>query len=159
MTRPIAVLDIDGVLADVAHRLPALRGPRKDWAAFFAGAVDDPPLLEGLAVADTLAAEHELVYCSGRPERLRAVTAAWLEAHGLPPGRLVLRPDGDRRPARVLKAAAVRRLQREAPVAVVVDDDAEVVAALTALGVPVLHATWATPDTDLKDAQEHAGRT
>jgi hypothetical protein len=25
--------------------------------------------------------------------------------------------------------------------------------------VPVLHATWATPDTDLKDAQEHAGRT
>ncbi len=168
--RPWAVLDIDGVLADVRHRLPLLGRDRAgggrsrpDWAAFFARAGDDPVLDEGFAVAQRLATEHEVVYLSGRPERLRPVTLAWLDRHGLPAGRLLLRRDSDRRPARVLKREVVRRLARERPVAVVVDDDADVAAALRSAGFPVLLADWAAAEPEsagrLREAQEEEGAT
>ena len=35
-----------------------------------------------------LAADHEIVWLTGRPEWLRAVTVAWFGQHGLPGGRL-----------------------------------------------------------------------
>ena len=72
MKRAYAAVDLDGVVADVRHRLHHLEGGRKDWDAFFAGIADDPVHPEGLAVAEELAREHELVYLSGRPERTRA---------------------------------------------------------------------------------------
>jgi hypothetical protein len=45
--RPLAVFDIDGVLADVRHRLHLVEGRPKDWDGFFAAAADDPPLTRG----------------------------------------------------------------------------------------------------------------
>jgi hypothetical protein len=170
--RPWAVLDLDGVVADVRHRLPLLRAPdgrsgrgreRPDWAAFFAAAGDDPVLDEGRAVAERLARDHDVVYLSGRPEHLRTVTERWLETWSLPVGRLLLRPSRDRRPARLLKREVVRRLARERPVGVVVDDDAEVAAALRAAGFPVLLADWGAAPADeasrLRAAQEDRGVT
>jgi hypothetical protein len=73
--RPIAVLDIDGVLADVRHRLHHLESRPKNWAAFFAAAPRDPLLAEGAAVATHLSTDHELVYLTGRPEHCRRDTA------------------------------------------------------------------------------------
>ena len=102
MTRPLAVFDVDGVLADVGHRVHHLEGGRHDWRAFFAAAKDDPPLETGLALAHELATEHDLAYLTGRPEGLRRVTRRWLTGHGLPDGPLVMRPSGDYRPARVM---------------------------------------------------------
>jgi phosphoglycolate phosphatase-like HAD superfamily hydrolase len=152
--RPYVVIDLDGVLADVGHRLHHLEGRPKDWAAFFAGLDDDPLLPEGLAVARRLSEEHRVVYLSGRPERTRARTQAWLERHGVPRGRLLLRGDHDRRPARVLKVGVLRRLAAGAEVAVLVDDDPQVCAAARAAGFAVLEATWARPQPTLLEAQE-----
>ena len=68
-----AVFDVDGVLADVAHRRHHLA--RHNWHAFFAAAADDPPLVTGVTMAHQCAdAGLTLVYLSGRPERLRQVT-------------------------------------------------------------------------------------
>ena len=65
--RAIAVVDIDGVLADVRHRLHHLDG-RKDWGAFFRDAPKDPLLDLGYDTVKQLAAVFEVVYLSGRPE-------------------------------------------------------------------------------------------
>lgn len=157
--RPYAVLDIDGVLADVRHRLHHLEHRPKDWDAFFAAARDDPPLPEGLAVAARLAEEHEIVYVTGRPERVRADTEAWLGGHGLPAGRVMMRPEGDRRPARVTKVGLLRRLARERAIAVVVDDDPAVVAAVAAAGFPAYAADWMERSAVLLRAQEVEGRS
>jgi hypothetical protein len=157
--RAFAVVDLDGVMADVSHRLHHLAGRRKDWAGFFAAAGADPVLPEGLAVARRLAEEHSLVYLSGRPERLRAVTQAWLRRAEAPDGELLLRPDGDRRPARVLKVEVLRRLARRRPVALLVDDDPAVAAAARTAGFAVLDADWAEDRPALFDAQERDGRT
>ena len=157
--RPLAVFDIDGVLADVRHRLRFVERKPKDWDAFFDAAVDDPPLAQGVALARASAEDCEVVYVTGRPERCRQDTLDWFAAHGLPEGRLAMRPRGDRRPARVAKPELLRRLARGRTVAVVVDDDAAVCAAYEAAGWRVIRATWMSAQPSLFEAQEQDGRT
>ncbi len=160
----IAVLDVDGVLADVRHRLHHVERSPKNWDAFFAAMVDDAPLEQGISTArDLAAAGHRIVYLTGRNESYRAVTQAWLTLHGLPEGRLVMRGNADRRPARQFKPAALRRLAEGSTIVTVVDDDDAVVDVLRRDGWPVVHATWMTAEPDqqqtLFDAQETHGRT
>lgn len=158
--RPLAVIDIDGVLADVRHRLHHVAGSPKDWARFFAAAPDDPVLPQGIEAARRLAEVCEVVYLSGRPEQCRAATVAWLHSAGAPPGTVVLRRPGDRRPARLVKVQALRRLSSRAPVTVLVDDDVEVCHAARAAGFDVLVADWmGEPAATLREAQQVDGRT
>ena len=157
--RPLAVFDVDGVLADVGHRVHHLEGPRKNWRAFFAGAASDPPLSLGIELAAELSADHDLGYLTGRPESLRQVTQRWLSRHGLPAGPLWMRAPGDFRAARVMKLEAVRQLAAERAVTVVIDDDEQVIGALREAGFAVLQATWAEHSRTLQRAQEEQGRT
>jgi len=158
--RPLAVIDLDGVVADVRHRLHHLDAKPRDWDGFFAGIPDDPVLAEGRAVVEQLAPDHEIVYLTGRPERTRAATEAWLRRHRFPQGRLIMRSEHDRRPARVTKPNLLRRLADDGRrVAVIVDDDPEVCAALTRAGWPVLVADWMTRPDALRAAQERLGGT
>jgi thiamine monophosphate synthase len=103
--------------------------------------------------------ECEVVYVTGRPERCREATLAWFTRHGLPEGRLRMRRDGDRRPARLSKPQLLRSLARGRTVAVVVDDDAQVCAAYREAGWRVLQADWMTAGPALEQAQEQDGRT
>lgn len=155
----LAVIDIDGVLADVRHRLHHVASRPKDWGAFFAAAPKDPLLDEGARVAHALATVHEVVYLSGRPEMCRADTLAWLEHHGLPQGDVHLRPPHDRRPGRAYKVDALNRLSRDCDIAVLVDDDPLVCEAAMAAGYDVLPATWMGEQPVLLEAQEVDGGT
>lgn len=161
---PCAVLDIDGVLADVRHRLHHLDSRPKDWAGFFGAMAEDGVLPEGLELARQIADEgHAVVYLTGRNESYRAVTQSWLEHHGFPAGRLVMRPDRDRRPARLFKPQALRGIAVRREVLLVVDDDPAVVDALLQDGWPVRRASWMPEDRHeqktLFAAQETDGRT
>jgi phosphoglycolate phosphatase-like HAD superfamily hydrolase len=157
--RGIAVIDLDGVLADVRHRVHPVKRRPKDWAAFFASAREDPVLPEGLSLVHRLAAEHTIVYLSGRPEHTRQDTQAWLDEHGAPAGEVVLRRRGDFRPARVTKVELLGRLAARGRIALVVDDDALVVEAVRSAGFPVLHADWMPEPPALREAQEVDGAT
>ena len=159
MPAPLAVFDLDGVLADVRHRLHHLARRPKDWDAFFQAAVHDPPLEEGLLLARQSAEDCEVVYLTGRPERCRDDTLAWLARHALPEGRLSMRRPGDRRPARLAKPQLLRSLARGRVVAVVVDDDEQVCDAYEQAGYRVLRARWAQSAPLLEQAQEQEGRT
>jgi hypothetical protein len=154
----LAVFDVDGVVADVRHRVRYLRRSPKDWTAFFAAAERDPPLEVGVALAREWAAEHDIVWLTGRPEYLRRVTERWLRRQHLPVDRLLMRPTGDHRPAKLFKAEQLGGLGTTA-VAVVVDDDPDVIELLTARGWPVYRADWAPLDRALRNAQERDGRT
>jgi phosphoglycolate phosphatase-like HAD superfamily hydrolase len=160
----IVVFDVDGVLADVRHRLHHVERRPKDWDAFFASMDDDGPLPDGIAMAQARAREgHRIVYLTGRNENYRALTRAWMARHDLPEGQLVMRRNDDRRPARVFKPAALRHIATQGRVLAVVDDDRAVVDVLRRDGWPVVHATWMSADHDaqqsLFDAQEVDGRT
>lgn len=157
--RPLAVFDLDGTLADTAHRQHFLEGPQRDWAGFFAAAVDDPPLPEGVRMVHESAAECRIVYLTGRPERTRRDTVRWLSRQGLPEGTLFMRRNDDRRPARRTKLDILRRLGRTGQVRMLVDDDELVCDAAEVAGFTVVRARWGDPSTALKDAQEREGRT
>lgn len=157
--RPLAIVDIDGVVADVRHRLRHVEGSPKDWGAFFAAAVADPPHAEGLAVVARLAEDHEVVFLTGRPEACRDDTERWLDDHGLGDHRLVMRPEGIRRPAAELKRELLAGLAAGRVVGVVVDDDEMVISAMLEAGHPTFHATWGDRSTALHEAQEVDGRS
>ncbi|MFL6162655.1 MAG: hypothetical protein ACJ74U_10520 [Jatrophihabitantaceae bacterium] len=155
----IAVFDIDGVVADVRHRVHFVERRPRDWGRFFAAAAADALSEVGAGWAKRAAADHDLVWLTGRPERLRAVTVRWLGQHGLPAGRLLMRADQDYRPAREYKVAELRRIAGRDQIAVFVDDDPAVIEAAAAAGFTASLATWLPRGQALAQAQERAGRT
>ena len=161
----IAVFDVDGVLADVRHRPHFVERKPKNWEGFFAAMDEDGPLSAGITMASDLAQSGcSIVYLTGRNESYRALTTQWLARNGLPTGRLVMRPDHDRRPARLFKPQALQRIAQDGSVVTIVDDDLAVVDALRLAGWPVVHATWMTiarlaEQQSLFDAQEVEGRS
>jgi hypothetical protein len=162
-SRPLAVFDLDGTLAETGHRQHFLERQPRDWKGFFAASVLDPPLAEGVRLAQESAATCEVVYLTGRPERCRRDTMAWLNKHGLPDGRLWMRRNDDRRPARTTKLEVLRSLGRSRTIRMLVDDDALVCDAAARAGFRVVRAHWASTyqsgSSALRDAQEREGRT
>nr|WSW63064.1 hypothetical protein OG513_33315 [Streptomyces sp. NBC_00998] len=157
--RPLAVFDIDNTLADTDHRQHFLERRPRDWDGFFGAAPADPPLARGVALAVEQAADCEVVYLTGRPERCRADTEEWLTRHGLPQGRVWMRGNQDRRPARTTKLEVLRRITRGRELRMLVDDDELVCQAARAEGFKVVLADWAADAPELKTAQEGEGRT
>lgn len=158
------MFDIDGVLADVRHRLHFLSSRPKDWHGFFAAAVHDPVLEAGReALDEAMSSGSRIVYVTGRPNRCRRDTRDWLRRHGFPEADLHMRPNRDRRPARFYKADVITGIAASATLVAVIDDDQRVVEHLASLGLPVLHATWMEePEQQLDllaQAQEEEGRT
>nr|WP_211176663.1 hypothetical protein [Pseudonocardia acidicola] len=155
----MAVFDIDGVLADVSHRLHHLYARPQRWEHFFSAADKDPLLEEGATRLRAALLDYDVVYLTGRPERNRRLTERWLARHDLPTDPLYMRSDDDYRPARMMKRQVLRKLARTRTVASVLDDDPAVVDILAADGWPVELATWLPHSSTLRDAQERRGRT
>ncbi|MFJ5223348.1 hypothetical protein [Streptomyces sp. NPDC088400] len=158
-SRPLAVFDLDGTLAETGHRQHFLECSPRDWKGFFGAAGQDPPLAEGVRLAAEAAESCEVTYLTGRPERCRKDTLAWLAAHGLPEGRVWMRRDNDRRPARNTKLEILRELAGGREIRMLVDDDELVCVAAERAGFRVIRARWASTSQVLKDAQEREGRT
>ena len=156
--RPLAVFDIDGVLADVRHRLHHLQARPQRWEAFFLAADRDPLLDEGASRLQAAQAGHDVVYLTGRPERNRELTRSWLERHGLPTGPLHMRPDrlrARRRPGG-RRGAAGRRVARGArDLAAALVDPAERAGAAGTHLRPGPARTWMYVPSAALDAREH----
>jgi uncharacterized HAD superfamily protein len=161
--RPLAIVDIDGVVADVRHRLHHLDRRPKNWKAFFAEAEHDDPHVEGLELVRLLAADHEVIFLTGRPENLKKATRRWLTRQGIGEHRLVMRPPDDRRPAAQVKVEMLAELAKGRRVELVVDDDPVVIESMRRAGYTTLHAAWEQRAIDeertLREAQEGEGRT
>lgn len=155
----IAVFDIDGVVADVRHRLHHIEGPgRRSWNSFFRAAGKDGLLAEGARLVADLGSTHDIVWLTGRPEWIRGITTTWLTRNGLPAQELHLRPNGDYRPAREYKLDVLKALS-DRDIAGFVDDDAEVVKAALDAGFAAVLADWVPRGAALREAQDKLGRT
>ena len=79
----LVVFDIDGTLANIEHRLDYVRSKPKNWKAFDAGIPNDAVNPHVAEVFHSLRdAGHDIVFASGRSERTRDATVAWLDANG-----------------------------------------------------------------------------
>ena len=120
--KPIVLVDIDGTLADVRHRVHHVRdGRKKNWKAFFAGMDRDKPIASTVAWVRTLAQSHDIVIITGRPEEYRARTSVWLQQNGVPFHDLFMRRNGDHRPDYEMKKEALKRWPKKRIMLVIED--------------------------------------
>ena len=106
MKQAYIICDLDGTIADIAHREHHAQGKRKNWKAFFAGIPDDEV---AEVVADILkhyVTTHKIVFVSGRPEHTRDDTEQWLKKHVpfIKKYDLFMRGDGDFRVDNIIKS-------------------------------------------------------
>jgi uncharacterized HAD superfamily protein len=112
--KPIVLVDIDGTLADVHHRLHHIKNARrKNWKAFFEGMEHDTPIASTVAWVQSLAGHHDIIIITGRPEEYRARTEVWLKQNGIPFADIFMRRDGDHRPDYEMKKEALKRWPKE----------------------------------------------
>lgn len=114
------IVDIDGTLADLSHRLHFIQSEPKDWDSFFKACGGDKPIQDVIDVVRVVgffghfgksATEScRIVYLTGRPESVRFETQTWLANNFLPTGELIMRRDGDHRPDTIAKRELMERL-------------------------------------------------
>jgi phosphoglycolate phosphatase-like HAD superfamily hydrolase len=142
-TRPRAVIwDLDGTLSDDkarAHFVEVERGRARDWKSYFDAIDTDPPIAASMEVLRAMhAAGLRILFLTGRPEYTRPKTVRWLEANGLTEyDALIMRPDGEYRPAGFFKADVVEDLRREYELVCAFEDRIDVAEQLRQAGVPV----------------------
>jgi FMN phosphatase YigB (HAD superfamily) len=133
----LVILDIDGTLADIRPRMQRAgmqpgrvdRRAFQDWLDRLQSdemlAADEPiPGMQELAII--INQFNHLAYVTGRDEKYRSVTEAWLDKHGFPSALVHMRPSiskwlapGD------YKEAVIKKLAKPGEHVIVIDDDPE----------------------------------
>jgi uncharacterized HAD superfamily protein len=122
MPKPIVIVDLDGTIADVRHRLHFVQGPgKKRWKRFFQAQENDVPVVSLVTRIRELSREHEIVIVTARPLVCRDGTERWLEKHRIPYSRMFMRSDGDHRRDFLVKREILDRIGKE-QVALVFED-------------------------------------
>lgn len=99
--RKAYIFDIDGTLANNYERASKFISDNKvivDWDGFYEHCDEDLPISDVCALCRTLGERgFDIIYLTGRPERVRVKTAKWIFNQNLPIGKLYMRPDKDHR--------------------------------------------------------------
>ena len=128
MKQKAIVLDIDGVIFDSIFLLreihdSALKGDEM-WEYYYSNCNSDRVkvnkfiynLLQGYK-------SHALLISTSRNERCRKETEAKLNANGIFPQRIYMRPDNDLRLAPELKQGHLKEIQKEFDIELFIDDE------------------------------------
>lgn len=107
----IALIDIDGTLANIQHRLHFIVAPyldqfddfKKDWHGFHEACIYDEPIEKMITLVNHMYENYEIILITGRMERNRQATIEWLAKHDLAFDHLYMRKDDDYRQDYVVK--------------------------------------------------------
>ncbi len=151
-SREIVIVDIDGTIADVRHRLHHIKGPKKkNWKAFFEAMDRDTPIRPVIERVRELARTSEIVIITGRPESYEARTLAWLARHDVPFSRLLMRRSGDHRQDFVAKEDLLHELPA-GRVTLAIDDRAPVCEMYRRHGIEVIEVASDVENQDVNEA-------
>jgi hypothetical protein len=104
--RTFFLVDIDGTIADLSHRLHFIQLKPADWDGFFAACPGDAPIYNVIETLRILARNPEvaMILISGRSEAVRNETLNWLNSFNVPCDELYMRKEGDHRTDDIVKA-------------------------------------------------------
>src|SRR3990167_11253968 len=148
----IAIVDIDGTLANMKHRKHFLDTHPKDYQNFYGCVRHDTPHPRVInAVQHLHQTGHTIIILSGRPAHMSGtpdinvgfLTDEWLNKHNVPNDHLFMRRSGDYRPDNVVKAELFSLLENKAgmkreAVKIVLDDRERVCEVWRMLGLPLV---------------------
>lgn len=134
LSNAVVFLDIDGVLADLRHRLPYKE--KKEYDKFYGAAmaadvvgIDYTTIMPFLAGLDRVYDKVTFILLTGRPEESRALTTMWIR-YSLPffddvdiEHTMLMRNDGDHRPSCIVKWEKIKMWLENTPQEVVNDTD------------------------------------
>lgn len=159
------IFDLDGTLADCRHRLHFVTQYPKNWDAFFAGIGNDTvhagvsALLGAVSDYESAGGGVVPVFCSGRPEDYRTVTAQWIwDQCAVSAQRLYMRPAGDTRKDAIVKLELLEKIRADGynPI-LAIDDRPQVIEAWRSAGIPVLAVMADHANSD--EATQYTGET
>lgn len=92
------ICDLDGTLALDTHRNHHIAKPKgeRDWDTYFSLCGGDELNVPVAHLLRHLCVSHHIVILTGRIDKVRAETIAWLERHGIPYNALIMRPTDNR---------------------------------------------------------------
>jgi hypothetical protein len=135
------LVDIDGTLADLTHRLHFIQKKPADWDGFFAECYADAPIYEVIETVKLLAsAGARIVLVTGRSDACEVDTLNWLLAQGISHLALYMRKAGDHRPDDIVKAELLEEIKSDwddEPILGVFEDRQQVVDMYRAKGLRV----------------------
>jgi hypothetical protein len=138
-SKSYVIVDIDGTIADVRHRLHHIHGAaRKNWKAFFEAMTRDEPIPNMLDYVRQLSQKHGILIVTGRPENYRDRTERWLRKHKVPYENLFMRRSGDHRPDYEAKAAVLKEFPPE-QIVMAIDDRPPVCEMWESYGIKCMH--------------------
>jgi hypothetical protein len=100
----IAIFDLDGTVADCAHRRYHVQKTPPSREAFYA-ALDEDAIIDATATIWRALKRYgaTILVCSGRNEGCRPATELWLKRHDLAADAMYFRPAHDYRPDDTVK--------------------------------------------------------
>ncbi|MEK7858147.1 MAG: hypothetical protein AAB320_03315 [Elusimicrobiota bacterium] len=137
------VFDLDGTIADIAHRVHLVKRPRPDWPRFFKSCSGDKVNAWCLELAKAMAAAgYKIVVVSARSREAAQETKDWFAQHWDPAGFKysveLIRAQGDSTPDQILKQAWLNTSGLLDRILFVVDDRTRVVDMWRANGLTCL---------------------
>jgi acid phosphatase class B len=146
MTTKAIIVDIDGTLANVDHRLHFIRGKEregkgsKDWHSFHDQCVHDQPNHWCLELVNIYKDNgFAIVLLTGRGEDYREQTLKWLTQHKIPFDELHMRPKKTHLPDHEVKCETYQKqIEPKYSVRFVLEDRASVVAMWRDIGLTCL---------------------
>lgn len=82
--KPAIIVDLDGTLCDVDHRVHHVSGAKKDWIQFNELLVHDKLNHWCFELIEAMSARgYSIIFITGRSEGYRDLTEAWLKKHNV----------------------------------------------------------------------------
>ncbi len=139
------IVDIDGTLADIEHRVHYLQSkPKKNWKSFYQEVDKDivnPWCLE--IIMSMKASGYQIILLTGREEICKEKTLKWLEDNKIPYDLLYMRPLNDFRADDVIKCEIYyNEIEKKFQTLFVLEDRKTVVEMWRKEGITCLQCEW-----------------
>ncbi len=144
MKQKAILIDLDGTLCDVSHRLSHIEKKPKDWDAFHRSCLNDKLNIWCAEIIKKFKMDGlAILLITGRDDTYESETRTWLKTNEVPFDQLFMRPIGNRLSDEVLKAGIYRDfIQEDYNILFVVEDRLRVVRMWRDLGLVCLQCDW-----------------
>ncbi len=140
MKKKAIIIDLDGTLCDVEHRVHHVKGPQKNWNAFNESLMHDACYEWCFELIHAMKDRgYQILFVTGRSDDCRADTTSWLSKHNVQYDELYMRGLKDFREDSYVKEDLYKDyIEPHYKVLFVVDDRKSVVQRWRELGLTCL---------------------